>query len=129
MYFFYLLKSSFLIISGYYKEYSPTCNPTIVTEFAAAAFRFGHSLLRPHLPRLSPNYQPVDPPILLRDGFFKPDMFMSVRTYSNPCKILLKKLYRQVGINLQVGILLCAFNYVRVKNYVVPLLHCSVIEG
>ncbi|KAI8436026.1 hypothetical protein MSG28_004155 [Choristoneura fumiferana] len=66
-----------LLPAGYYKEYSPTCNPAIVTEFATAAFRFGHSLLRPHLPRLSPNYQPVEPPILLRDGFFRPDMFMN----------------------------------------------------
>ncbi|XP_052759385.1 uncharacterized protein LOC113522388 [Galleria mellonella] len=66
-----------LLPSGYYKEYSPTCNPAIVTEFASAAFRIGHSLLRPHLPRLSPTYQPVDPPILLRDGFFKTDMFMA----------------------------------------------------
>ncbi|KAJ8730052.1 hypothetical protein PYW07_017090 [Mythimna separata] len=66
-----------LLPSGYYKEYSPTCNPAIVTEFAAASFRFGHSLLRPHLPRLSPSFQPVEPPILLRDGFFRPDMFMS----------------------------------------------------
>ncbi|GBP86747.1 Peroxidasin homolog [Eumeta japonica] len=66
-----------LLPSGYYKEYSPTCNPAIVTEFAAAAFRIGHSLLRPHLPRLSPTYQPVEPPILLRDGFFRPDMFMA----------------------------------------------------
>ncbi|CAG9786115.1 unnamed protein product [Diatraea saccharalis] len=44
---------------------------------SAAAFRIGHSLLRPHLPRLSHTYQPVEPPILLRDGFFKPDMFMT----------------------------------------------------
>ncbi|XP_063825039.1 heme peroxidase 2 [Ostrinia nubilalis] len=66
-----------LLPSGYYKEYSPTCNPAIVTEFATAAFRIGHSLLRPHLPRLSHTYQPVEPPILLRDGFFKPDMFMN----------------------------------------------------
>lgn len=35
-------------------------------------------MLRPHLPRLSPTYQPIDPPILLRDGFFKPDIFMNV---------------------------------------------------
>ncbi|KOB66480.1 Doubleoxidase, partial [Operophtera brumata] len=44
---------------------------------AVHTFRIGHSLLRPHLPRLSHTFQPVEPPILLRDGFFKTDMFMS----------------------------------------------------
>jgi len=67
-----------LLPQGYYKEYSATCNPSIVTEFAASAFRIGHSLLRPHIPRLSPNHQPIDPPILLRDGFFKTDMILQV---------------------------------------------------
>lgn len=63
-----------LLPQGYYKDYNPSCNPAVVTEFAAAAFRIGHSLLRPHIPRLGPNHQPIDPPILLRDGFFKTDM-------------------------------------------------------
>lgn len=65
-----------LLPQGYYKEYDSTCNPAIVSEFAAAAYRIGHSLLRPHIPRLSSNYQPIDPPLLLRDNFFKMDMLM-----------------------------------------------------
>ncbi|CAD7078943.1 unnamed protein product [Hermetia illucens] len=65
-----------LLPQGYYKDYDPTCNPSIFTEFASACFRIGHSLLRPHIPRLSPNHQPVDPPLLLRDGFFKMDQLL-----------------------------------------------------
>ncbi|XP_048515872.1 uncharacterized protein LOC105686151 [Athalia rosae] len=67
-----------LLPQGYYKEYSPTCNPSVLNEFAAAAFRIGHSLLRPHLPRMDQNFQNIDPPILLRDGFFNPDMLYEV---------------------------------------------------
>lgn len=58
--------------------YSSTCNPTIVTEFAAAAYRIGHSLLRPHIPRMSAAFTPVDPAILLRDHFFNPDIIYTV---------------------------------------------------
>ncbi|KAL7044613.1 hypothetical protein ACKWTF_002002 [Chironomus riparius] len=65
-----------LLPQGYYKEYNPNCNPAIVTEFASAAYRIGHSLLRPHIPRLSVNHQPIDPPILLRNGFFKTDQLL-----------------------------------------------------
>lgn len=63
-----------LLPQGYYKEYSPTCNPSVLTEFASAAYRIGHSLLRPHLPRMDRNYQNMEPSILLRDGFFDPDV-------------------------------------------------------
>nr|XP_018902400.1 PREDICTED: peroxidasin homolog [Bemisia tabaci] len=59
---------------GYFKGYTGQCNPTIVTEFAAAAYRIGHSLLRPHIPRMSSGFQPMEPAILLRDFFFKPDI-------------------------------------------------------
>ncbi|CAH1390605.1 unnamed protein product [Nezara viridula] len=59
---------------AYYKGYSSTCNPTIVTEFATAAYRIGHSLLRPHIPRMGTSYNPVEPAILLRDHFFNPDI-------------------------------------------------------
>lgn len=65
-----------LLPQGYYKDYDSTCNPAVVTEFAAAAFRIGHSLLRPHIPRLSSNHQPMEPPLLLRDSFFKMDNLM-----------------------------------------------------
>ncbi|XP_048505444.1 peroxidase [Athalia rosae] len=33
------------LISGYREEYNPKINPTIANEFAAAAFRFAHTLL------------------------------------------------------------------------------------
>uniref|UniRef100_A0ABD2XNQ1 Peroxidase n=1 Tax=Trichogramma kaykai TaxID=54128 RepID=A0ABD2XNQ1_9HYME len=67
-----------LLPQGYYKDYSPTCNPAILNEFATAAYRIGHSMLRPHLPRMDRSYRNVDPPILLRDGFFNPDMLYQV---------------------------------------------------
>lgn len=66
-----------LLPQGYYTEYDSTCNPAALTEFAAAAFRIGHSLLRPHIPRLSITHQPIDPPLLLRDGFFKVDNLLA----------------------------------------------------
>lgn len=60
--------------AGYYKSYSPDCHPGPFTEFAVAAFRIGHSLLRPHIPRMSPSYHPLEPALLLRDVFFNPDV-------------------------------------------------------
>ncbi|KAK7573452.1 hypothetical protein V9T40_010643 [Parthenolecanium corni] len=62
----------------YFTGYTNDCNPSALTEFASAAFRIGHSLLRPFMPRMSSSYQPLDPPILLRDTFFNPDIIYQV---------------------------------------------------
>ncbi|XP_073998142.1 uncharacterized protein isoform X2 [Rhodnius prolixus] len=59
---------------GYYKGYRSSCNPNVVTEFATAAYRIGHSLLRPHIPRMTPAFSSLEPSILLRDTFFNPDI-------------------------------------------------------
>ena len=59
---------------GYTTDYDATCNPGIFNEFSTAAFRFGHSLIRPMLTRVSSNFKEMDSHIRLRDGFFNPDM-------------------------------------------------------
>ncbi|KAG8175633.1 hypothetical protein JTE90_001062 [Oedothorax gibbosus] len=54
-------------------RYDPACSATVYNEFAAAAYRFGHTLLKPVLPRLGPGYVQKEP-VRLRDVFFNPDL-------------------------------------------------------
>ena len=42
---------------GSYRGYNPSVNPAISNEFAGAAFRFGHSLIRPSFNRLDEDFQ------------------------------------------------------------------------
>jgi len=66
-----------LLSNGYYDGYNPDCGGTIFNEFAAAAFRFGHSLIRPFFERLDKTYRPIAEPLQLRQGFFNSDMLYS----------------------------------------------------
>ncbi|KAL1122797.1 hypothetical protein AAG570_003123 [Ranatra chinensis] len=66
-----------LVHDDYYFGYDPTCDVTIVNEFSAGAFRFGHSLLRPTFRRVSPDFSLKEPPIRLRDHFFNPEVLYS----------------------------------------------------
>lgn len=56
-----------------YYGYNPFVDATVPNEFAAAAFRFGHSLIRPVLQRIDKNWEPVkEGPLPLERAFFNP---------------------------------------------------------
>ena len=56
--------------------YDPRINPAIPNSFATAAYRYGHSLVRPEFARLNSNYRPlVKGPLNLVDAFFNPGQF------------------------------------------------------
>lgn len=58
-----------------YKGYDPTQNAVINNEFAAAAFRFGHTMLSPTLLRLDDNGNEIaQGNVSLRDAFSKPGL-------------------------------------------------------
>ncbi|MFZ1342228.1 peroxidase family protein [Thiothrix eikelboomii] len=58
-----------------YQGYDPTQNAAINNEFAAAAFRFGHTMLSPTLLRLDENGNELaEGNVALRDAFGKPSL-------------------------------------------------------
>jgi hypothetical protein len=57
-------------------SYDANTNPGIPNAFATAAFRFGHSQIRPQFDRLDQNFQPLSiGPLSLIDSFFQPNQY------------------------------------------------------
>lgn len=48
-----------LVDEGYYEGYDPSINPNIANAFAAAAYRFGHSLVQHSFVRFDRNHRPM----------------------------------------------------------------------
>ena len=61
---------------GNYIEYNSAINPGVPNGFTTAAYRFGHSQIRPTFDRLDESYNPTDAgPLNLTDAFFNPSQY------------------------------------------------------
>ena len=64
------------IVLGEYAGFDPRINPGVTNAFATAAFRFGHTLIRPFFKRLDSKYLSIGAgPLSLVDAFINPDQF------------------------------------------------------
>ena len=64
------------IVLGKSTGYDPRINPGVNNAFSTAAYRYGHTLIRPFFKRLDSNYRPIGAgPLDLLDAFMDPDQF------------------------------------------------------
>ncbi len=68
--------SNFAKFIGEYKGYNTNIDAGIPNSFSAAAYRYGHSLIRPMFDRLNADFKPLPMgPLKLVDAFFNPSQF------------------------------------------------------
>ena len=61
-----------------YTGYDSNVNPGVTNEFSTIAYRFGHSMVNPFVPRLKEDGTPIDEGNLdLRDAFFSPELIIN----------------------------------------------------
>ncbi|XP_076752615.1 uncharacterized protein LOC143424444 [Xylocopa sonorina] len=61
-----------LLRKGYFEDYDPTVNPTIVNSFSTAAYRFGHSLVQKSFVRFDSNHEPIFNNVSIHDELTNP---------------------------------------------------------
>lgn len=116
-----------------YSGYNPRVDATIANVFAAAAYRFGHSLVRPTLSQLNANFDPVAPELPLVKAFFNNKillehgierfLFGAIGNYSENtdrkiAKGLVDQLFQRPGASH--GLNLIAINIQRGRDHGLP---------
>ena len=116
-----------------YSGYKAGVDTTVANSFATAAYRFGHSLVRPTLSQLNSNYDPVAPELPLFKAFFNNKfllehgierfLFGAIGNYSEKtdrkvAKGLVHQLFQRPGASH--GLNLIAINIQRGRDHGLP---------